>query len=81
MKFNYTLPMKKRLRVLRAEQEPKLSQARAAVLARMSQARFWQIENGVGLPPTSDEKDAIAAALGAAAGQIDWPDIPKAKAS
>lgn len=69
--------MKKRLRlrVLRADHEPSMSQAVVAKLADMSMSRYWQIENGVGPVPSDDERKAVAAALGVKVGDIEWPEL------
>jgi len=40
----------------------------------MSQARYSQIENGVGAPPDDDEQAAVAAAIGVKVTEIAWPD-------
>jgi transcriptional regulator with XRE-family HTH domain len=67
------------LRVVRAEQEPKVSQARLAsriakILGRsFSGSRYWQIENGLGADPSKDEMSAIAVALGVKVSDIAWP--------
>jgi hypothetical protein len=37
--------------------------------------RYWQIENGEGLPVSPDEKSAIAAALDVKVSDIAWPDV------
>lgn len=69
--------MKKRLTLpaLRAGHQPRrLSQSRTARLAGMGTFRFWQIENGEGPDVTSDEKIVIAAVLGVAVSDIDWPE-------
>lgn len=91
MKFHYTAPMKKTrtaLHVLRAAQrvtQDRLVQRVAPLLAEtgrtMSQARYSQIENGVGSEPDKDEKNAIAVALNVKVSDIAWPEFPKAKAS
>lgn len=76
--------MKKRslLRTLRAASEPKVTQYQVARLAGVSQARYWQIENGVGSEPSDGERDAVAAALGVQVADIAWPVFTaKAKAS
>jgi transcriptional regulator with XRE-family HTH domain len=67
------------LRVVRAEQEPKVSQAKLATLIAkilgrpFSGSRYWQIENGLGADPSRDEMNAIALALGVKVGDIAWP--------
>lgn len=80
---------KQLLRVLRAQQEPKLTQSHVAKLAQarlpkgqtMSMQRYWQIEHGDGSEPSPDEKSAVAAALGVKVSDIAWPEFAKAKAS
>lgn len=58
----------------RASQRPKMTQSRLAKTARISSvARYWQIENGEGSTPTTDEKIQIAEALGVRVGDIEWP--------
>lgn len=71
------------LRVLRAAQEPKLTQSQLARRAEgklprgrtMSPQRYWQIENGEGSEPDEDEKSAVAAALGVKVSDVAWPDF------
>lgn len=65
----------RRLRVIRAEQEPKLTQSKLARKAGLSAARYWQIENGEGADPSKDEQVAVAAALGVSVGEIAWPSF------
>lgn len=69
------------LRVLRAQQEPKVSQRQLALRAGLSPSRYWQIESGEGSEPSKDEKDAVAAALGVKASDIAWPEPMQAQAS
>lgn len=69
------------LRVLRAQQEPRATQASVAKAIGVSEARYWQIENGFGAPPSDDEKSAVAAALGVRVSEIAWPTFAKTKAS
>ena len=76
--WNHNAHMKKGralLRVLRATQEPKLTQSQAARKAGMGLFRYWQIENGEGPEPTKDEQIAVAAALGVKVLDIAWPDV------
>lgn len=61
------------LRVLRAAHSPKVSQSQTARKAGMGIFRYWQIENGEGLEPTKDEREAVAAALGVKVSDIAWP--------
>lgn len=61
------------LRVLRAMQEPRLTQHKMARRAGMNISRYWQIENGEGLPPSEDERLAIAEELGVRPSEIAWP--------
>jgi transcriptional regulator with XRE-family HTH domain len=61
------------LRVLRAAQEPKVTQSQLARKAGLSAARYWQIENGEGSIPSLEEQAAIASALGVKPTQIAWP--------
>lgn len=68
-----------KLRVLRAEHD--LTQAKLARRARLNVTRYWQIENGEGLPPTDDERFAIATALDVKVTEIAWPEREKARAS
>lgn len=37
--------------------------------------RYWQIENGEGLPTNPDEKAAIAAVLEVKVTDIEWPAV------
>lgn len=77
------------LRVLRAQQEPKVTQVQLARMAEsrlpqgqtMSPARYWQIENGEGSEPSVDEKVAVAAALGVKPSDVAWPEMFKVRAS
>lgn len=69
--------MKRRLllRVARAAHEPKVNQSHVARKAGMGLNRYWQIENGEGLPPSADEKTAVATALNLRVTDIEWPDV------
>lgn len=69
------------LRVVRAEQEPKITQSQLARKAGLSAARYWQIENGEGSDPSPDEMNAVAAALNVKVSDIAWPNIEAARAS
>lgn len=77
------------LRVLRAQQEPKISQSQLARRVEallpngrtMSAGRYWQIERAEGTPPRDDEKIAIASALNVTVSDIAWPEQETAKAS
>lgn len=62
------------LRVLRAGHEPRLTQSQVALLAGISAARYWQIENGEGSEPSEDERRAVAAALGVKVSEVAWPE-------
>lgn len=75
--------MKRRLPLaaLRATSTPKLSQSKVARLSGMGLNRFWQIENGEGPTPTTDEREAIAVALGVKVSDIAWPEFTRAEAS
>lgn len=64
-----------RLRTIRADQEPKLSQSQLARKAGLGLYRYWQIENGEGPDTTKDEREAVAAALGVKVAEIDWPEL------
>lgn len=61
------------LRVLRAAQEPKVTQSQLARKVGISPARYWQIENGEGAKPSEGERAAIAAALSTSVSAIAWP--------
>lgn len=63
------------LRVARAAHEPKVNQTNIARKAGMGIFRYWQIENGEGLPPSNEEKDAVAAALSLRVSDIEWPVV------
>lgn len=65
------MKQRRRLKVLRAEAE--LTQSKLARKAGLSHARYWQIENGEGSDPHAHEQRGIAAALGVAVSEIDWP--------
>lgn len=87
MIFHYDAPRMKKerrpLHVIRASQrvtQDRLMLKVGTLLPEgrtMSQARYSQIENGVGKPPDKDEKDAVAAALDLAVSEIAWPEFPK----
>jgi len=62
------------LRVLRAAQEPSTSQSEIARRVGMTRMRYWAIENGE-LEPTTDERKAIASALGVTVADIAWPEV------
>lgn len=66
---------RRRLRVIRVDREPRLSQSQVAMLAGMGLYRYWQIENGEGPEITPDEQKAVAAALGVKVVDIDWPEV------
>lgn len=68
------------LRVVRAAQEPKVTQSQLARNAGLSAARYWQIENGEGSEPSIDERRAVATALGVKVSDIAWPEFVKARA-
>lgn len=68
-----------RLKVLRAQNE--VTQMDVARSSSMNVTRYWQIENGEGLPVTGDEQKAVAAALGVKVTDIAWPEFEKAQAS
>lgn len=65
--------LRKRLKVLRAEQE--LSQWNVADRCKMSRSRYQQIESGVGSVARDEEKLAIAIALRTHVNAIAWPDL------
>jgi transcriptional regulator with XRE-family HTH domain len=69
----------KLLRVLRAEHD--ITQIKLARKAGLNVTRYWQIENGEGLPPTTDERQAVATAFGVKVSGIAWPDLDKARAA
>lgn len=71
----------KRLRVLRASHEPKLTQSKLARKAGLNATRYWQIENGDGPPATTDERNAVAGVLGVKVSDIAWPEVERAEAS
>jgi DNA-binding XRE family transcriptional regulator len=66
------------LRVLRAAQEPKVTQAQLARKAGIGSFRIWQIENAEGPDVTPDEKSAVAAALNVKVSDIAWPESQRA---
>lgn len=72
---------RQRLRVIRAAQEPKLSQSQLARRAGLGLYRYWQIENGEGAPTSDIERTAVAAALGVMVSEVAWPEFQKAQAS
>lgn len=62
------------LPVLRIDFKPRrITQRRVAQDAHLTLTRYWQIENGYGHPPTPDEQQAIAKALGVPVTAIEWP--------
>lgn len=61
------------LRVLRVQQEPKVTQSQLARKAGLGHFRYWQIENGEGPDPSADEQTAVATALGVKVADIAWP--------
>lgn len=67
------------LRVLRAAQEPRITQQQLALKAGITPSRYWQIESGEGLEPKPDEQSAVAAALGVKVSDIAWPDYARAR--
>lgn len=69
------------LRVLRAQQEPKVTQRQLALRAGLSPARYWQIESGEGKPADKDERIAVAAALGVESSEVAWPGYPEVRVS
>lgn len=64
---------RRRLRVLRAEQE--VTQSDVARTAGLSRSRYAQIETGEGSVPRDEERAAVAAALGVKVSEIEWPEI------
>jgi transcriptional regulator with XRE-family HTH domain len=72
---------RRRLRAIRADQEPKVSQSQVARKAGMGTFRYWQIENGEGPEPSRDEREAVAAALGVKVSAVAWPDGAEVRAS
>jgi len=64
---------RKLLRVLRAEREPRLTQAGLAKLARLHRLRYWAIERGQFIA-TPLERVAIAYVLGVPVNSIAWPE-------
>lgn len=60
------------LRVLRAQQEPPLTQGQLARKAGMHRLRYWAIENGEAVA-TPGEKDAVARVFGVKVSDIEWP--------
>lgn len=66
----------RRLRVIRADMEPRAwSQAKTARASGLALYRYWQLENGDGPGPSSEERHAVAKALGVTVGDIAWPEI------
>lgn len=63
------------LRVLRVQQQPKMSQSRVAKRAGMGLFRYWQIENGEGPEPSDKEMSAVAAVLGVSVSDVAWPHL------
>jgi len=80
MKFHYDVSMKNRTSLYMLRHERRITQDRLVLRIAtelpdgrtMSQARYSQIENGVGKEPDKDEKNAVAAALGVKASDIAW---------
>jgi len=68
---------RKLLRVLRAEREPRLTQAALAKQARLHRLRYWAIERGQFIA-TPLERLAIAHVLGVPVNSIAWPERPSA---
>ena len=64
---------RRRLRVLRAEQD--VRQSDVARMAGLSRSRYAQIETGEGSVPRDEERAAVAAALGVRVSEIDWPVV------
>lgn len=64
---------RRRLKVWRVEKDK--TQMHIAREAGLNATRYWQIENGEGLSPTTDEQKAVAAALGVKVSEIDWPSV------
>lgn len=62
---------RRRLKVLRAEQD--VTQHDVATKAGLSRSRYAQIETGEGAVARLEEREAVAAALGVRASDIDWP--------
>ncbi len=69
------------LRVLRAAQEPRLTQRQLALKAGLSPSRYWQIETGEGSEPSDAERGVVADALGVKVADVAWPIVLKARAS
>lgn len=69
------------LRAWRAAQEPKVSQQQLALKAGLSPSRYWQIESGEGVEPTTKERDAVANALSLKVSDIAWPDYLRARSA
>lgn len=68
------------LRVLRAQQEPYVSQTKLARKAGLTRLRYWAIENGE-TDATDDEKSALARALGVRVSDVEWPSREAAHVS
>lgn len=68
---------RKLLRVLRAEQEPRLTQAGLAKRAGLHRLRYWAIERGQFIA-TPIERLVIAHVLGVPVNGIAWPERPPA---
>ncbi len=60
--------------MLRAQQEPKLTQSRLAFQAGIGRARYAQIEVGDAVPSEAD-RAAIADVLGVSVNDIAWPVV------
>lgn len=69
------------LRVIRAAQEPKVTQSHVARKAGLSASRYWQIEHGEGSEPSDAERESVATALGVHVADVAWPEFEKACAS
>jgi DNA-binding XRE family transcriptional regulator len=69
-----------RLRALRGQQEPPLSQVLVARQAGMHKLRYHRIEKGE-IDPTTEEKNAVAAVFGVKVSDIQWPAREAAHAS
>lgn len=67
-----------RLRGIRANLQPKMSQSQLARKAGLGSFRYWQIENDEGPEVSTNEKKAVAAALGVKVSDIAWPERSKA---
>lgn len=79
--FCFMKGARRRLRAIRADQEPKVSQSQVARKAKLGTFRYWQIENGEGPEVTKDEREAVAAALGVKVSDVAWPEGAEVRAS